>query len=81
MSNENNIMVSVDMYEYQRLIEQDLKQSITIEALLSSAKLNYYKDGLTFDDALMSAVVKGLDPIGFKCKVEELQAAEAKEAE
>jgi hypothetical protein len=76
-------MISVELNEYRRLIEQDQKLNIIMEALLSSATLNYRKDGLVFNDSLVSAVVKGLDPLGFKFTVDRLQVDETakKEAE
>jgi len=76
MSNENNIMISVDSGTYQRLIEAEAKLKIAVTMLLSSARLNYNKNGLSFDDDIIDTALKSIAPNAYSIKLQTEKEAE-----
>ena len=71
--NENNNVVTIEVDQYDSLVETETKYKILTRSMLKSAQLAYDRKSLRFDDEIICTLLKVMLDYLYDSKLEELQ--------
>lgn len=71
--NENNNAVTIEVDQYDSLVETETKYEILTRSMLKSAQLAFDRKSLRFDDEIICTLLKVMLGYTYDSKLEELQ--------